>query len=69
MCLKRIGNELPEEQRNKIFKIVLELPDSHSLGNISFYSVCCFVRNKTPKVSDFTYEAILVDIHYGVHYK
>lgn len=47
--LKRIENKLPEEKRNKIFKIVLELPDLYSLENMSFYSVGCFVRTKPSK--------------------
>lgn len=47
--LKRIENKLPEEKRNKIFKIVLELPDLYSLENMSFYSVSCFVRTTSSK--------------------
>lgn len=47
--LKRIENKLPEEKGNKIFKIVLELPDSYSLENMSCYSVGCFVRTKSSK--------------------
>lgn len=47
--IKRIENKLPEEKRNKIFRIVLELPDLYSLEDTSFYSVGCFVRTKLSK--------------------
>lgn len=72
MCvqgLKRTGNELPEEKRNKILKIVLESQDAYSSENISFYFVCCAVRTKTPQTSDFSHEFILVYVHYDVNQK
>lgn len=72
MCvqgLKRTENELPEEKINKILKIVLELQDSHSSENRSFYSVCCVVRTKTLQTSDFSHEFILVCVHCDVNQK
>jgi len=55
-------------KKNKIFKIMLQLPDLHSSGN-NFYSVCCFVRTKPHKISDFSHEFILVYVHYDVNQK